>query len=553
MVSTIESHPLPTFITHPPSLTRSKTEKNRPALSLELHQLLKGKAIYQKLVLAHDTARVVQCQFKVAPSDIKVDILKELLPSVPQMIASKYSHFCIAAVLKHGTCEMRDQVIDSLFGHIVKLTAHSLASSILDSIYVTWASNKQRAQMRQEFYSDLYKRDKDPNIKCIADVYKAAPHMKKIVLDNLKQHIVHMANKKLTDNSLFHSVISDYLAECSEEDRTEVCGLLSNQLANLASTKEGAKAASQLFYCCAAKERRSAIKSLKDHVEKLCVHEFGAFLLIAILHTIDDTKMLKKYILDVVVTQLDAMVVHEWGRKIIEFLVVPGDSNIFHPQFMVGLNKGLGNSKKDAPIRQQEIREACEVDLLNAIKRNPAYWLNSGHVALTTATILKACANQELLEEVYQALAKVIVDKDWHLQPNLKVGGVEEEPSEKKSKKDKKKAKKGSDEEEEENDDDDVEEDDEEEAADEEEEEVPKKKFKKKENPMLETPTAPVEEVKLELGVEDAGMHIALKRLIKEDKVKSAGKESGLCVAVVAETTDETVRGKYTIPMMGRI
>lgn len=501
---------------------RSKTEKNRPSLSLELHQLLKNKQIYSKLVLAHDTARVVQCQFKVAPNEIKAEILKELLPSVPQMAKSKYSHFCIAAVLKHGTSDMRDQVINALFGHIVKLTAHSLASSILDGVYVTWASNKQRASMRQEFYSDLYKRDKDPNIKCIADVYKVAPHMKKIVLDNLKQHIVHMANKKLTDNSLFHSVISDYLAECSEEERNEVCGLLSNQLANLASTKEGAKAASQLFYSCAAKERRSAMKSLKDHVDKLCSHEFGYYLIIAILHTIDDTKMLKKYVLDVVVTQLDAMVVHEWGRKIIEFLVVPGDSSIFHPQFMLELNKGLGNSKKDTPIRQQEILEAVEVDLLSAIRKNAAYWLNTGHVALTTATILKSCThNPELVAGVYQALAKVITNVDWNLQPNLKVSADDGKTK--------------------------ISDDDEEGKVDREDMEVSseqkmKKKFKPKVNPLVDTTTPePKEEEKLELGVEDAGMHIALKRLIKEDKQRAPNQSSSLCTAIVAELSDETV------------
>lgn len=492
--------------------------------------MLKNKQIYPKLVLAHDTARVVQCQFKVAPNDIKVEILKELLPSVSQMARSKYSHFCIAAVLKHGTSDMRDQVINALFGHIVKLTAHSLASSILDSVYVTWASNKQRAAMRQEFYSDLYKRDKDPNIKCIADVYKAAPHMKKIVLDNLKQHIVHMANKKLTDNSLFHSVISDYLGECSEEDRNEVCGLLSNQLANLASTKEGAKAASQLFYSCAAKERRSALKALKDHVDKLCSHEFGYYLIIAILHTIDDTKMLKKYVLDVVVTQLNAMVVHEWGRKILEFLVVPGDSSIFHPQFMLELNKGLGNSKKDTPIRQQEILEAVEVDLLTAIKKNAMYWLNTGHVALTTATILKACThNPELVADVYQAMAKVITNVDWYLQPNVKVSTDDDGKTM-------------------------ISDDAEEGEGDNEEKSAElgvisaqkiKKKFKPKVNPLLDTTTPELKgEVKLELGVEDAGMHIALKRLIKEDKQRASKQSSSLCAAIVSALSDETVSSR---------
>lgn len=468
--------------------------------------LLKGNNIYPKLVLAHDTARVVQCLFKVAPQDIKAEVLKELLPSVPQMMSSKYSHFCIAALLKHGTSEMRDQVMTAILGHVVKLTSHALASSTLDSIYVTWASNKQRAFMRQEFYSDLYKRDKDENIKCIADVYKVAPHMKNIVLSNLKQHITHMANKKLVDNSLFHAVISDYLAECSAEDRSEMCGMFVSQLASLASTKEGAKAASHIFFYCAAKERRSALKSLKDHVQKICVHEFGYYLIIAILNTIDDTKMLKKYILDVIVTHLDEMILHEWGRKIIEWITAPGDASMFHPQFTAKLNEGLAeNSKKDASIRQQEILEATETDIFQAIINQPQNWLNSGHIALTTATVLKRSAQKELLEQAFGALAKVVADQEWRIQeiaPPLPPAVEEQEDGA-----------------------------------------PPAKKFKKKKNPMIEDEKVETKEAAApkELGIEDAGLHIALKKLIKEDKERLAKELPTFCDALVRELTKETV------------
>lgn len=52
----------------------SKETPERNVLAKELHTLLKGEQNYQKLVLAHDTARVVQCLLKFAPAEIKREI-----------------------------------------------------------------------------------------------------------------------------------------------------------------------------------------------------------------------------------------------------------------------------------------------------------------------------------------------------------------------------------------------------------------------------------------------------------------------------------------------
>uniref|UniRef100_A0A1B0D4D4 Uncharacterized protein n=1 Tax=Phlebotomus papatasi TaxID=29031 RepID=A0A1B0D4D4_PHLPP len=454
---------------------KCKTTKGRVEMATKLHNLLKGDD-------NHDTARVVQCLLKVAPAAIRSEIFEKLSGSLPSMAMSKYAHFCVLAMLKHGSAETRERLIEALYGNYVKLCTHSFGHIIVDSIYMTWATAQQKSSMRQEFYSELYRRDKDSKVKCLVDTFKDAPHMKNVVLGTLKQHIVKAVNKKLVDNSLFHGILVEYLMECSEEDKLEMAIAFSGLLASLASTREGTRAATLCFWYGTAKERRSALKHLKEHVEKICVHEFGYYLILAILHTIDDTKMLKKTLLDTIVNKVEAVVQHEGGRKIVEWMIQPGDTNNFHPSITATLNEGLKYSKKDVPVRQTEILEACHRDLVNAVAANANFWLSNGHIARTTATILLARENEKT-PEAFQSLVKVISNPNWTLAPLEKAQPEENEESD--------------------------------------EEKPKKKKFKKVKNPLVKHQVLEMAEECPVIGVEDAGLHIVLKKLIKNPNFSS--------------------------------
>lgn len=52
----------------------SKSTENKTELCRELHKLFRTAETYQKLVLAHDTARIVQCMLKRAPAEICQEI-----------------------------------------------------------------------------------------------------------------------------------------------------------------------------------------------------------------------------------------------------------------------------------------------------------------------------------------------------------------------------------------------------------------------------------------------------------------------------------------------
>lgn len=52
----------------------SKSTENKAELCRELHKVFRDAETYQKMVMAHDTTRIVQCMLKRAPAEICQEI-----------------------------------------------------------------------------------------------------------------------------------------------------------------------------------------------------------------------------------------------------------------------------------------------------------------------------------------------------------------------------------------------------------------------------------------------------------------------------------------------
>ncbi|KAJ6637486.1 Protein penguin [Pseudolycoriella hygida] len=489
---------------------KCKETPDRSTLAKELHALLKGEQNYQKLVLAHDTARVVQCLLKLAPAEIKREISENLIPIIVQMSTSKYAHFCVSRMVKYGTPDIKQKIIEGMYGNVVKMINHQHSSAILDNIYISWASSQQKSSLRQELYGDLYKGSKDDSVKCIADTYKDSPHLKVAILNSVKSNLNHVVNKKLLDNSLIHAVLLDYLNECNDEDRAEMITAVSPFIPSLASTKEGVRSSMICFWNSIVKDRRAIVKSLKEHLIKLCVHEHGHVLILAIINSMDDTKALKKAIFDNLFAQIEYVASNEWGKKIIQWFVTPGDTTLFHPKITEFLEEGLKFSKKDKNVRRTELFEAVEKPLCEAIANNPTFWLRGGHTALATAAILKN-SKGDCLKSAYDGLADVVCDPEWKVTEKEIEQHLEEEKEDVPQKDDKK---------------------------------IKKKKIIV--NPLVEaTPT--VQSDPTTYGVEHAGLHIVLKKILKSDKEKKERNEPTFGAAIAQKMTPQTMELWFTL------
>lgn len=491
---------------------RCKTTTAKEELATKLFGLLRGADNFQKLVLAHDTARIVQCLLKYAPAATRTEIADYLIAKVPELAVSKYGHFCVLRIMKYGTTEVKAKVIAALYGNVLRLSKNKYASVILDTIYVSYASSQQKAYLRQEWYGDLYKTSKDAAVKQIADTYVASEHIKVAIVNAVKANLEHVVNKKLVDSSLVHAVLLEYLTVCTEEERIEMAVSYNAYIPSLASTKDGARAAMVIFFNSIVKDRRSIVKNLREHLIELCTHEHGHVLIIAIINSMDDTKALKKSIFDHIFTHIEYIAANEWGRRIVEWFVAPEDRTLFHPQIIGYLEAGLLNSKKDKAVRRAEIIEAVEEPLCAAIAANPAFWLRGGHTGLATAAILRrAAAGKECVRQAYAKIAELLVQPGWQV-PVKEV--AEKEPADLTVRKRKKATPAG--------------EDGADGAAEAKKKKINPKILKKYKSP-YEKEKAAEATVESIAGIEHAGLHIVLKKILKAD---------GEAAAAVTETTE---------------
>lgn len=405
-------------------LKQNKKSAERSTMAQKLYEHIRGDML-KKIVMAHDTARVVQCMIKCATAELRVTICEELLPQLVEMTISKYAHFCVVTMFKYANAAIKHKMVDRFMGNVVRLACHNISSKILDDAYLNHANPQQKLYMRQEFYGDLYKKSKDDSVKQLSDTYKDTMHMKAAILGSVKSNLEHVANKKLVDSSLVHAVILEFLKECEEDKMEEVVTMYSTLIPLMVTTKEGSQAAVLCFWHSTPKNRRAIIKTIKEHMIKICTHEHGHIFVIAVVNSLDDTKATKKALFDPILTELQTIAANQFGRRVIEWFVSPGDTKSFHPHFTSYIEEGLKYGKKDKEIRRKEIFEQIEEPIAKAIADAPEFWFADGHIGLVAANLLNKLTSSNFTNAA-QSLANLMCKSDWTITSSV-VGKDEKE------------------------------------------------------------------------------------------------------------------------------
>ncbi|XP_047529654.1 protein penguin [Vanessa atalanta] len=382
----------------------------------ELHSLIKGQ--YKAIALTHDLSRVIQVLLKHSPEDIRNDITEELLDLMVPMMQSKYAHHSVKRILKYGTDYIRHEVIKKFFGHVVSLASHTISAPVLDYAYGEFATKKEKIHMQQEFYGDMYKNSKDEKVKTLSDAYKDSPEMKSAILQSCKANVQKILDKNLHDSELLHSVLYDYIRECSSEDRVELISTLSSLIVPLSNSLPGVNTASMCVWQGTNKDKKTILKVVKEHVVPLSKHKTGYRLLLAIFDSVDDTVLVKKVIVSTLANNLKDIAKDHWGNMTLHWLVKPKDPAAFHPSLIKILDEGFksGTSKKDADIRVSELREAILPALKSDIESDPDFWLSTKSAFLLVVAVLSIESSKTILE----SLAKVICRSDWIVKANEK-------------------------------------------------------------------------------------------------------------------------------------
>ncbi|KYN44654.1 hypothetical protein ALC56_00648 [Trachymyrmex septentrionalis] len=400
---------------------------DRVTLTQTLHNMLKNH--YNKVIFTHDMSRVVQCIIKNCEAHVLQAISQEIKPFIVEMLQSKYAKNCVKAILKRGSQEIRRGIISEFYGNIIKLMSHNVSAPLVELTYSTWCTSLEKLQFKQEFYGDMYKLEKDKNVKSLSDIFKTAIDMKLATLSAVKANLIRILNKGFVNSTLLQTILWEFLCICSMEDRNEVIVMLRSYIITLSQTKMGARVAMQCIWHSTSKDRKIIMKALKGNVKAICMSKYGHVTLLALFDSVDDTVLMQKIILSEIQEDLINIALNEYGKHVILYLVARRKPLYFSPVVVEYLRQGDNNStsKKSADIREKELLEAICGPLFDAIIANTATWLCNSSIAMTTLAILKV-GSGEKLNFAYESIAKFISSADSKIKDNDTEYDVVEHP-----------------------------------------------------------------------------------------------------------------------------
>ncbi|RKP16216.1 ARM repeat-containing protein, partial [Rozella allomycis CSF55] len=295
-------------------------EKERDEAMSELVSTIKGKL--GDISLKRDASRIIQTCLKQGTPEQRLLIASELKGSYVSLSMNMYSKFIVTKVLNYCP-SMRNDIINEFRGQIVKLIKHKDASSVIDEIFQVYANASQKLTLIEEFFGSqfiiLKKIDKSLTVE---KLFENEPNKRDVIMKHMGTTLQSIVNKGSLQFALVHRVLHDFLLYATPSEAKDLIEMLKEiVLAELVHTKEGMFVALCVLAQSEAKQRKSIVKGLKQHLEKILLDEFGAIFVVGVLYLMDDTVLVSKAILLDYFHKLDDFIVNENARKIILYLL----------------------------------------------------------------------------------------------------------------------------------------------------------------------------------------------------------------------------------------
>lgn len=373
-------------------------KEERHKLVEELFQIISGRI--SDFVLKHDAVRAVQTAIKYSTPAQRKQIAKELQGAYVQLAESRYAKFLVGKLLVHDDSEIRDLIIPEFYGKVRKLINHPEASWILDDIYRTVATKKQKAILLREWYGTefaIFRQEstaKGSEVSAdLAQVLESEPSKKRPILKYLQEMINQLVQKKVTGFTMLHdAMLQCFLNLKSEsEERKEFMEMIKEDeggdlLKNMAFTKSGARLVCLLLAHGSAKDRKQFLKTYKDTFKLMCGDDYGHQVILAAYDVIDDTVLTSKAIFPEILGKNDHKEVENIifcandlnARTTILYLFEGPSRSIFPPSHSADLQllKEIHDirkttSKKAPETRREELIAALSEPVLAAIATAP--------------------------------------------------------------------------------------------------------------------------------------------------------------------------------------
>lgn len=395
---------------------KDTADKERLSLINDVIAVAEGKE--SEVVFKHGTVRVLEMCVKYGTDEQKDKIFKIFKDNLVVLLTSKYAKFLVEKFIEYGSKDQKKKIIEAFYGKVKKLIKDKGASQILEEIYCKYANASQRAALVEEFYGPEYAVFKVASGRTLEGIFETEPDKKERVLKHMKESLSNLCQKDVLSLSVIHRALFDFFTYAESSQKREIVEILKPGLIHILHTKDGSKVAMNCIWEASTKDRKVITKSFKTYIKKICTEEFGHLVLLALFDVMDDTVLLKKALFPEILSNLEDLLVNQYGRKVLLYILKPRHSSFFLPEVNKLLQKGDENqySKKEPAVRQQELRDFLVPSLLDCLTKNAKdIMLNKSTAVVLLATMevdKESSKIVPLMEKIASLVGKPLKSKD---------------------------------------------------------------------------------------------------------------------------------------------
>ncbi|KAF7419498.1 pumilio domain member 6 [Pleurotus ostreatus] len=407
---------------------RNTSPEERQKHVQSLMNIIRGKV--KDIVFKHDASRIIQTIVRNGKQKERDEIAAELRGRYKDLAQNKYSKFLVSKLIRLCPTH-RASILTEFEGHVIRLLLHREASSVLADAFELWANSYERTILVREFYGkeaalfatdnggEVDKAKARGGLKGILD--GSSVEQKKRIMNATKDSLVKIFNnsdKGAVSHAIVHRALWEYISAVNElsdeaereKQRREMFECCQDALAEMVHTKDGSRVVRGFLAYGTAKDRKLVLKALKPHIERVCLDEEAQFVLFTALDVIDDTKQVAKTLVSSITASAQKLYLTPQGRRSLLYLLVPRSRRHFTPSQIALLAETdeirALTSKKEADVREAEIREAASESLISWVTTDAADIAREPGGSLVLAEIMlyavgdKSAAIKSLLQAI---------------------------------------------------------------------------------------------------------------------------------------------------------
>lgn len=309
----------------PRATGKAKSEK----LASELQAMVSGRL--SELAFKHDGSRIIQWLLTSGNPKVRQSILAELQKEgdgedeglFSKLVSDRYAKHLALKVMKGANSETRQKIFDQhIQPHVPRLVRQVHSANVLDTAYCTLLNGSGKIRLVQSILfsrepmhwnayisaqksavdSDGNKGNNNKTLSMFEDVLESvSDEFKNVVNDSAYEVVSSLIEKEvLLPLEVVHATVREWMEVAVRSGDIErlrgIACSIAPQLVHFAHTKPGLWVSVTCIKMLDAKHRKKVVRSIRGHVRKLAMDEFGSRVIIALQEWMDDTRLLGKVV-----------------------------------------------------------------------------------------------------------------------------------------------------------------------------------------------------------------------------------------------------------------